>query len=74
LTSQKAHHNKHDAYEEDEERQTDARKFELPKTATPSESKIRKSPDPELHILPPAAFACVDKIPIFRGELLKECR
>src|SRR6266700_6792245 len=51
-----------------------ARKFELSKTATPSESKIRKSPDPELHILPPAAFACVDKIPIFRGELLKECR
>src|SRR5437867_5384929 len=51
-----------------------AREFELSKTATPSDSKIRKSPDPELHTLVLPAFACVDKIPIFRGELLKECR
>lgn len=51
-----------------------ARKFELSNTATPRESKIRKSPDPELQSLLLAGFACVDKTPVFRDELLKECR
>jgi hypothetical protein len=51
-----------------------ARKFELSNTTTPSESRIRKSPDPEVHNFPFVGFACVDKIPIFRGELLKEYR
>jgi len=48
-----------------------ARKFELSNTTTPSDSRIRKSPDPEVHNFPFVGFAWVDKIPLLSGGVVE---